>query len=149
MYPQQVNPVKPLAVLVTIKHPPVKRPVMLLMQATMFLAQPKRARQLVLLERLVVRQVRACVLTLLQDTTCHLLVRRVRLHAVQVTIKHHLVKHPAMQLMLATMFRAQPKAARLLVLLEPLAARPARSLAPMRYQAIMYQFRVNQAQQSA
>ena len=48
-------------------------------------------------------------------SSCHLLVRRVRLHAVLVTIKHHLVKHPAMQLMQATMFLAQPKRARPLV----------------------------------
>ena len=113
-----VSRVQPHAVLVTIKHPPVKLPVMLLMQATMFLAQPKRARLLVLLERLVVRQVRACVLTLLQDTTCHQLVNRVRLHAVPVTIKDPPVKHPVMLLMQATMFLAQPKRARLLVLLE-------------------------------
>ena len=38
------------AVLVTIKHPLVKLPVMLLMQATMFLARLKRARLLVLRE---------------------------------------------------------------------------------------------------
>ena len=116
------------------------------MQATMFLAQPKRARllvlhydnprvtmpmlditfhppanrarPLVLLEPLAARQDRARVLTLQQDILCHLLVRRVRLHAVLVTIKHPPVKHPVMLLMLATMFRAQPKAARLLVLLE-------------------------------
>ena len=54
-----VSRVQPHAVLDTIKHPPVKHPVMLLMQATMFLAQPKRARLLVLLERLVVRQVQS------------------------------------------------------------------------------------------
>ena len=137
-----VNRVRLHAVLVTIRHLPGKLPVMLLMQATMFLAQPKRARLLVLLERLVVRQVRACVLTLRQDILCHLLVRRVRLHAVKVTIKHHLVKHPAMQLMLATMFRAQPKAARLLVLLEGLVVRLVRNRALMRCQVILYQFRV-------
>ena len=91
---------------------------MLLMQATMFLAQPNRARLLVLLEPLAARPARVRVQTLLQDILCHLLVSRVRLHAVLVTIKHHLVKHPAMLLMLATMFLAQPKAARLLVLLE-------------------------------
>ena len=108
------------AVLVTIKHHLVKLPVMLLMLATMFLAQPKRARLLVLLEPLAARQDRPHVLTLQQDILCHLLVSRVRLHAVLVTIKHHLVKHPAMQLMLATMFLAQPKRARLLVLLERL-----------------------------
>ena len=136
------------AVLVTIKHHLVKLPVMLLMQATMFLARPKRARLLVLREPSAARQVRARVLTLQQDILCHLLVSRVRLHAVLVTIRHPLVKHPVMLLMLATMFRAQPKAARLLVLLEPLAVRPARFLALMRCQAIMYQFRVNQAQQS-
>jgi len=148
MYPQQVNPVKPHAVLVTIRHLPGKLPVMLLMQATMFLAQPKRARLLVLREPLAARQDRARVLTLQQDILCHLLVRRVRLHAVLVTIKHLPGKLPVMLLMQATMFLARPKRARLLVLLEPLAARPARFLAPMRCQAIMYQFRVNQAQQS-
>ena len=54
------------------------------------------------------------------STTCHQLVNRVRLHAVLVTIKHHPVKHPVMLLMQATMFLAQPKRARLLVLLEPI-----------------------------
>ena len=116
-----VSRVRPHAVLDTIKHPPVKHPVMLLMQATMFLAQPKRARLLVLLEPLAARPARVRVQTLRQDILCHLLVSRVRLHAVLVTIRHPLVKHPVMLLMLATMFRAQPKAARLLVLLEPLA----------------------------
>ena len=94
----------------------------MLMQATMFRAQPKAARLLVPQERSAVRPDRSRVQTLRQDILCHLLVRRVRLHAALVTIKHHLVKHPAMPLMLATMFRAQPKAARLLVLLERLAA---------------------------
>jgi hypothetical protein len=47
-----------------------------------------------------------------------------------------------------TTLTKQDNQARLHVLLEPLAARPARFLAPMRFQAIMYQFRVNQAQQS-
>ena len=121
---------------------------MQLMLATMFRAQPKAARLLVLLEPLAVRPARSRVQTLLQDILCHLLVNRVRLHAVLVTIRHLPGKLPVMLLMLATMFRAQPKAARLLVLLEPLAARPARFLALMRCQAIMYQFRVNQAQQS-
>ena len=106
---------------------PVKLPVMLLMQATMFLARPKRARLLVLLEPLAARQDRARVLTLQQDILCHLLVNRVRLHAVLVTIKHPPVKHPVMLLMQATMFLAQPKRARLLVLLEPLAARQVRA----------------------
>ena len=45
-----VSRVQPHAVLVTIKHPPVKHPVMRLMQATMFLQQPNRARLLVLQE---------------------------------------------------------------------------------------------------
>ena len=55
MFPQQVNPVKLHAVQVPIKHYPVKHPVMLLMKATMFLAQPKRRKRLVLLERTAVR----------------------------------------------------------------------------------------------
>ena len=54
---------------VTIKHPPVKLPVMLLMQATMFLAQPKRARLFVLQERLASEHrpilLRRCVARLL------------------------------------------------------------------------------------
>ena len=109
-----VSRVQPHAVLVTIKHLPVKLPVMLLMQATMFLAQPNRARLLVLQEPIKQAQVNPRVTMLMQ----------------------------------ATIFLAQPNRARLLVLQEPLAARPARFLAPMRCQAIMYQFRVNQAQQS-
>ena len=55
MFPQQVNPVKLHAMLVPIKHHPVKHPVMLLKLATMFLAQPKRHKRLVLLERIAVR----------------------------------------------------------------------------------------------
>ena len=91
----------------------------MLMQATMFRAQPKAARLLVLLEPLAARQVRSIVLTLHQGILCPLLVSPVPLHAVRVTIKHPLVKHPVMLLMQATMFLAQPKRARLLVLLEP------------------------------
>jgi len=41
--------------LVPIKHIQVKHPVMLLKLATMFLAQPKRRKWLVLLERTAVR----------------------------------------------------------------------------------------------
>ena len=84
-----------------------------------------RARLLVLLEPLAARQDRARVLTLQQDILCHLLVRRVRLHAVLVTIKHPPVKHPVMLLMQATMFLAQPKRARLLVLQELTTRAPA------------------------
>ena len=101
-----VNRVRLHAVLVTIKHPTLNLPVMLLMQATMFLAQPNRARLLVLLEPSAARQARVRVQTLLQDMLCHLLVSRVRLHAVLVTIKHHPVKLPVMLLMQATMFLA-------------------------------------------
>ena len=122
-----VSRVQPHAVLVTIKHHPVKLPVMLLMQATMFLAQPKRARLLVLLEPLAARQDQARVLTLQQDILCHLLVSRVQPHAVLDTIKHPPVKHPVMLLMQATMFLAQPKRARLLVLLERLVVRQVRA----------------------
>ena len=56
----------------------------MLMQATMFLAQPKRARLLVLLEPLAARPARVHVQTLRQDILCHLLVSRVRLHAVRL-----------------------------------------------------------------
>ena len=94
----------------------------MLMQATMFLARPKRARPLVLLEPIAARQDRARVLTLQQDILCHLVVNRVRLHAVLVTIRHLPVKLLVMLLMQATMFLARPKRARLLVLLELLAA---------------------------
>ena len=90
-----------------------------LMQATMFLVQPKRARLLVLLEPLAARQDRARVLTLQQDILCHLVVNRVRLHAVLVTIRHLPGRLPVMLLMQATMFLARPKRARLLVLQEP------------------------------
>ena len=144
-----VNRVRLHAVLVTIKHPTLNLPVMLLMQATMFLAQPNRARLLVLREPSSARQVRPRVLTLQQDILCHLLVSRVQPHAVLVTIKHPPVKLPVMLLMQATMFLAQPKRARLLVLLERLVVRLVRHRALMRCQVILYQFRVNQAQQSA
>ena len=112
-----VSRVRLHAVLVTIKHPLGKLPVLLLMQATMFLARHKRARLLVLREPLAARQDRARVLTLQQDTTCHHLVRRVQPHAVLVPIRHLPGKLPVMLLMQATMFLAQPKRARLLVLL--------------------------------
>ena len=142
------NQARPLVLLEPIKQTQGNPRVTMLIQGITFHPPANRARLRVLLEPLAARPARSRVQTLQQDILCHLLVSRVRLHAVQVTIKHHLVKHPAMQLMLATMFLAQPKRARLLVLLEPLAARPARFLAPMRCQAIMYQFRVNQLQQS-
>ena len=77
--------------------------------------QVNPAKRHVLQEHSAIRPVRVRVLTLRQDILCHLLVRRVRLHAVLVSIKHPPVKHPVMPLMLATMFRAQPKAARPLV----------------------------------
>ena len=93
----------------------------MLMQATMLIKQANQAKPLVLLEPLAVRPARSRVQTLLQDILCHLLVSPVPLHAVRVTIKHPLVKHPVMLLMQATMFLAQPKRARLLVLLERLA----------------------------
>jgi len=67
------------AVLVTIKHPPVKIPVMLLMQATMYLAQPKRARRDVLQEHSAVRPVRARAQTLLQATMFQAQPKRARL----------------------------------------------------------------------
>ena len=115
----------------------------------MFLARPKRARPLVLLEPLAARQDRARVLTLQQDTTCHHLVRRVQPHAVLVPIRYPPGKLPVMLLMQATMFLARPKRARPLVLLERLVVRLVRNRALMRCQVILYQFRVNQAQQSA
>ena len=122
------------------KHPPVKHPVMLLMQAmfrhsqtsqtavrqertnpaqdnprvtmlmqaTMFLARPKRARLLVLLEPLAPRQDDPRVLTLQRDIMCHILLCLFRLHAVQVTIRHLPDKLPVMLLMQATMFLARP-----------------------------------------
>ena len=96
------------------------------------------------------RHLDRCMLRMLrQDISCHLLVSRVRLHAVLVTIKHPPVKHPAMQLMLATMFLTQPKRAKLHVLLERLVVRLVRLRALMPCQVILYQFRVKQAQQSA
>ena len=164
-----VSRVQPHAVLDIIKHPPVKHPVMLLMQATMFLAQPKRARLLVLREpttRAPAHLVHQPAQMPMLDITCQppvkparplvLLepinqaqVNPVKPHAVLVTIKHHPVKLPVMLLMQATMFLAQPKRARSLVLLERLVVRLVRHRAQMRCQVIMYQFRVKQAQQSA
>ena len=96
------------------------------------------------------RHLDRCMLRMLRrDTSCHLLVSRVQPHAVLDIIKHPPVKHPVMLLMQATMFLAQPKRARLLVLLERLVVRLVRNRALMRCQVILYQFRVNQAQQSA
>ena len=104
----QVNPRVTMLTLDTTFHPPANR-----------------ARLHVLLEPSAVRPARTCVPALQQDTTCPLLVRRVRLHAVRGTIKHPPVKHPVMLLMQATMFLAQPKRARLLVLQEPTTRAPA------------------------
>tara|TARA_B100000925_G_scaffold29013_1_gene19330 strand:+ start:356 stop:751 length:396 start_codon:yes stop_codon:yes gene_type:complete len=123
MYQPQLKHRKRLALQEPIKQAQDNPRVTMLMLATMFLALPKRARLLVLLERSAARQVRARVQTLQQDISCHLLVRRVRLHVVLVTTKHHPVKLPVMLRMQATMFLAQPKRARLLVLQEPSAAR--------------------------
>ena len=70
------------------------------------------------------RHLDRCILRMLRRViSFHLLVNRVRLHAVLVTIKHPTLNLPVMLLMQATMFLAQPNRARLLVLLEPLAAR--------------------------
>ena len=72
------------------------------------------------------RHLDRCMLRMLRrDTSCHLLVSRVRLHAVLDTIKHPPVKHPVMLLMQATMFLAQPNRARLLVLQELTTRAPA------------------------
>ena len=65
-----VSRVRLRVVLVSIKHHLVKPPVMLLMLATMFLAQPNRARLLVLQEPSAVRQERPRVQTLQQDILC-------------------------------------------------------------------------------
>ena len=97
-----VNRVRLHAVLVTIKHPTLNLPVMLLMQATMFLAQPKRARLLVLLEHTIQTlgpRVPRLVEMLMRDTMYPQQVNPVKPHAVRVTIKHPLVKHPVMLLM--------------------------------------------------
>ena len=65
------------------------------------------------------RQLYRCMLRMLRrDISCHLLVRRAQLHAVLVTIRHLPGKVPVMLPMQATMFLAQPKRARLLVLQE-------------------------------
>ena len=133
-----VSRVRLHAVLVTIKHPLGKLPVLLLMQATMFLARLKRARLLVLREPLAARQDRARVLTLQQDILCHLLVRRVRLHAVLVTIRHLPGKLPVMLLMQATMFLARPKRARPLVLREPIKQAQDNPRVTMLMQATMF-----------
>ena len=92
----------------------------MLMQATMFLAQPKRARLLVLLEHTIqTNEFLAC-----GDADAGYYVSSqvnpVKPHAVPVTIRHLPGKRPVMLLMQATMFLAQPKRARLLVLLERL-----------------------------
>ena len=72
------------------------------------------------------RHLDRCMLRMLRrDTSCHLLVSRVQPHAVLDTIKHPPVKHHVMLLMQATMFLAQPKRARLLVLQEPTTRAPA------------------------
>ena len=105
MYLQQVNPVKRHAAQVPIKHIQVKHPVMLPMQATMFPAQLKPVKRPVKLERSAVVKDQFRVRTLLQDTMCHLLASRSQQHAMQVPIKHHLVKHPVMPLISAHMFQ--------------------------------------------
>ena len=68
MFPQQANPVKLHAMLVPIKHHPVKHPVMLLKLATMFLAQPKPAKRHVAQVPIKHIQVKHPVMLLMQAT---------------------------------------------------------------------------------
>ena len=82
-----VSGVQPHAVLDTIKHPPVKHPVMLLMQATMFLAQPNRARLLVLQERTNPAQDNPRVTMLMQATMFLAQPKRARLLVLREPIK--------------------------------------------------------------
>ena len=117
----------------------------MLMQATLFLARPKRARPLVLLEPLAARQDRARVLTLQQDILCHLLVRRVRLHAVLVTIRHLPGKLPVMLLMQATMLIKQANQAKPLVLREPIKQAQDNPRVTMPMQATMFLAQPNRA----
>ena len=137
LYHLLVRRVRLHATLVTIKHPPVKHPVMLLMQATMFLAQPKRARLLVLLE--LYKQDRSSSCT---DAPAGYIVSSAgqtsRLHAVLVTIRHLQGKLPVTMLMQATMFLAQPKRARPLVLLEPIKQAQDNPRVTMLMQATMF-----------
>jgi uncharacterized membrane protein len=85
------------------------------------------------------RHLDRCTLRMLRrDISCHLLVSRVQPHAVLDTIKHPPVNHPVMLLMQATMFLAQPKRARLLVLLEPIKQAQDNPRVTMLMQATMF-----------
>ena len=96
----------------------------MLMQATMFLAQPKRARLHVLQEHSAIRPVRVRVLTLRQDILCHLQVNPAKRHVLQEHSAIRPVRARVQTLLQATMFLAQPKRARLLVLQEPTTRAP-------------------------
>tara|TARA_B100000925_G_scaffold204307_1_gene155174 strand:+ start:101 stop:490 length:390 start_codon:yes stop_codon:yes gene_type:complete len=123
-------------VLVSIKHHLVKLPVMLLMLATMFLAQPNRARLLVLQEPSAVRQVRARVQTLQQDILCIILVSRVRLRVVLVTIKQAQVNPCVTMLMQDTMLIKRANRVKSLVRLEPIKQTQAKLRVTMPMQVI-------------
>ena len=122
---------------------------MLLMQATMFLAQPKRARLLVLLEPIKQTQDNPRVTMLIQGIMFHPPANRARPLVLLEPIKQTQGNPRVTMLIQGITFHPPANRARPLVLLEPLAARLVRFLAPMRCQVILYQFRVNQAQQSA
>ena len=118
-----VNRVRLHAVLVTIKHPTLNLPVMLLMQATMFLAQPNRARLLVLRElttRAPAHPVHQPAQMPTLDITCQPPAKPARLLVPQERIKQAQVNPRVTMLTQATMFLARPKRARLLVLREPI-----------------------------
>ena len=96
--------------------------VTMLMQATMFLAQPKRARLLVLQEpttRAPAHPVHQPAQMPTLDITFHLPANRARLLVLQEPIKQAQDNPRVTMPMQATMFLAQPKRARLLVLQEP------------------------------
>ena len=101
--------------LVPTRQIQVKHRVMLLMQDTMFPAQPKRVKLPVQLERSAPVQDQFRALTLLQGTMFHPQVNRVQPHAVLVPTKHHRDKDPAMLPMRATTFLARPKRRKRLV----------------------------------
>ena len=114
-----VSRVQPHAVLDTIKHPPVNHPVMLLLQVTMFLAQPKRARLLVLQEPIKQAQDNPRVTMLMQATMFLAQPKRARLLVLQEPTTRalaHPVHQPAQMPTLDITFHLPANRARPLVL---------------------------------
>jgi len=123
----QVNPAKRHVLQEHSAIRPVRARVQTLLQATMFLAQPKRARLLVLQEpttRAPAHPVHQPAQMPTLDITFHLPANLARRLVLREPIKQAQDNPRVTMLIQATMFLAQPKRARLLVLQEPTTRAP-------------------------